>query len=135
MLAPSLQLRKRRGATGDDPGREQRRDTGEQSERERPIVCASCGHSVAKGTDRTEVAGRHQHTCVNPHGYVYRIVVFRRAEGVVGAGEWSDVHTWFAGTFWQVACCRSCNIHLGWIFAGEGDDFYGLIADRIDEPR
>ncbi len=100
---------------------------------ERVVVCASCGHRVAKVDDRVEIAGRHRHTCVNPAGYVYRIACYRRAAGCIGEGSWSDYYTWFAGYFWQLTCCGRCGIHLGWGFSGEGDDFHGLITDRIAE--
>jgi hypothetical protein len=93
----------------------------------------NCRHQLARSTDRIEVAGRHLHTCVNPHGYVYRIALYQAADGALGVGEWSDLHSWFAGTFWQVVCCRACSIHIGWIFTGEGGDFHGLIANRVEE--
>jgi hypothetical protein len=98
---------------------------------EQVVVCASCGHRVAKVDDRIEVAGRHLHICVNPAGYVYRIACYRRAGGTIGEGAWSDHYTWFAGTFWQLSCCGGCGVHLGWGFTGDGDDFHGLISDRI----
>jgi hypothetical protein len=100
---------------------------------ERVVVCSSCTHTLAKVTDRLDVAGRHLHTCVNPAGYVYRIACYRRAAGVIGTGSFSDHHSWFAGYSWQIACCGRCSVHLGWAFSGEGEDFYGLIANRIDE--
>ncbi len=100
---------------------------------ERVVVCASCGHPVAKVADRIEMDGRHRHTCVNPASYVYRIGCYRRAAGCIGEGSWSDLYTWFAGTFWQLACCARCGIHLGWAFTGEREDFHGLIVDRIVE--
>ena len=104
----------------------------------RLIVCAACGHEVTDESARIEMAGRHQHTCVNPAGYVYRIGCFRVAPGCVGTGSWSGEYSWFAGYVWQVACCGSCSIHLGWAFEPEqvdqGDErFFGLIADRLHE--
>ncbi len=108
----------------------------DENERRRPkriVVCASCGHEVAKVDDRIDVAGRHQHTCVNPAGYVYRIACYRHAAGCIGEGGWSDHYTWFAGTFWQLSCCGRCGIHLGWGFSGDDADFHGLISDRIEE--
>jgi hypothetical protein len=100
---------------------------------QRIIVCASCGMRITDAETRIEISGRHQHTCVNPAGYVYRIGCFARAAGCIGQGEWSDYHSWFKGYYWQIACCGRCSIHLGWGFTGEGPDFHGLIVDRIEE--
>jgi len=99
----------------------------------RIVVCAACGEHVADADARIEVSGRHQHTCVNPAGYVYRIGCFSSARGCVGQGEWSDYYAWFDGYYWQIACCGRCSIHIGWAFTGEGADFHGLILDRIEE--
>jgi hypothetical protein len=99
----------------------------------RILVCSACQHRVADADDRIEISGRHEHTCVNPAGYVYRIACFRIAEGCVGQGEWTDHHTWFAGYFWQIAMCRQCGMHLGWAFTGDQHEFHGLIVNRITE--
>lgn len=100
---------------------------------DRMVVCKSCGHDIARASDRIDMAGRHEHTCVNPHGYVYRIGCYRQAAGCAGVGEWSDHHSWFAGAWWQVACCGRCSIHLGWAFTGDQPDFVGLIVERVEE--
>lgn len=108
-------------------------DADTRSAPERIVVCESCRHRLARAADRIEVSGRHEHTCVNPAGHVYRIACFRTASGCVGEGGWTDYHTWFAGYFWQIALCGRCGIHLGWAFSGEGADFHGLIVNRILE--
>ncbi len=111
-------------------------ETGESGEQPmRIVVCASCGHRITDADARTTVAGRHQHSCVNPGGVAYRIVCYSQAPGCVGVGEWTDYYSWFAGYFWQISCCGRCSMHLGWGFTGDRDlpDFFGLICDRVEE--
>jgi hypothetical protein len=100
---------------------------------ERMVLCSSCQHPIARESARIEVSGRHEHTCVNPAGYVYRIACFRAAEGCVGQGGWTDEHTWFAGYGWQIALCSRCGMHLGWAFSAERDAFHGLIVNRVQQ--
>ena len=93
---------------------------------------------VTTADARVSRAGRHQHTCINPSGYVYRIACFRTAPGCVGAGAWSTFYSWFRGYAWQIACCGACSMHLGWAFepddpAEDAPPFWGLIVDRITE--
>jgi len=122
---------------GDEPVQEDRvRASDAPDER---ILCAACGHEITSADARLTKAGRHQHTCVNPSGYVYRILCFRRAPGCVGTGSWSSFYSWFQGYAWQIACCGSCSMHLGWAFdpdaaPEDAEPFWGLIADRIAEP-
>jgi hypothetical protein len=100
---------------------------------DRVVVCTGCSHVVTSSAARTEIAGRHEHTCVNPHGFVYRIGCYQSAPGLVGQGEVTDFHSWFAGYAWQIALCSRCSAHLGWAFSGSEPRFFGLIADRIEE--
>jgi len=100
---------------------------------DRVVVCGGCGHVVSSTAARTEIAGRHEHTCVNPHGFVYHIGCYRSAPGLSGHGEVSDFYSWFAGYAWQIALCQRCSAHLGWSFTGTDPAFHGLIADRIEE--
>ncbi len=106
-------------------------DEGRRRSPHKPILCGGCRHPITDVSARIEISGRHEHTCVNPAGYVYRIGCFRRAPGCVGHGEPTDAHTWFAGYRWQISLCEKCHMHLGWAFAGEGDGFHGLIVDRV----
>lgn len=81
---------------------------------------------------RIEVAASHEHTFANPHGFVFRIGCFSRAEcALVGprSAEWS----WFPPHLWQLAHCPACASHLGWRFTAEASAFYGLVLDRLIE--
>ena len=113
----------------------------QSEERARPAIrCAACGRHVTESEARIEMAGSHVHTCMNPGGYVYRIGCFSAACGCVGVGQWSGVHSWFAGYCWQITCCAGCSMHLGWAFEPEQPGtshaarFYGLILERLIEP-
>jgi hypothetical protein len=108
-------------------------DDATKNDEHRIIICAGCGHRIAEVDARVEIAGRHEHTCVNPGGTVYRILCFRDAPGCTGHGEPSEYFSWFAGYAWQISLCAKCNMHLGWSFEGEPDPFHGLIVDRIEE--
>lgn len=103
----------------------------------RALVCARCGHRVTDEAARTERSGLHEHSQVNPHGYIWCFGCFSRAPGCAPRGAPTTEFTWFSGYAWQLAHCRGCDLHLGWMFAGEGDRFWGLITERIvpeDEP-
>lgn len=143
-VAPAQAAWLLRRADGDGPAEGSPADDARVEDREqsrRAIVCAACQHPVTDEEAQIDVAGRHGHTCVNPSGYVYRIRCFRRAPGCVGVGSWSSLYAWFAGHAWQVACCSSCSIHLGWAFepeagaTGPENRFYGLIVDRLAEAE
>ncbi len=111
----------------------------EEKEGDQPealILCRNCGHAIARPNDRAERNGSHRHTFANPHGIVYEILCFISADGCAGSGQATDEFTWFKGYRWRVAVCRACLVHLGWIFtAGSGDQFYGLIFDRLIFPQ
>jgi hypothetical protein len=67
------------------------------------------------------------------HGVVFRIACFAVAPGCSAVGEPTTEFTWFPGFAWQVATCRRCREHLGWLFLGPDDRFHGLIEDRLVE--
>ena len=94
------------------------------------IFCAQCGHFITRSHWRISRNGDHQHTVFNPAGQVYQIVCYADAPGVVPDGQPSDNFTWFAGYLWQVAYCRNCNRHMGWMFTGD-DTFFGLIKSHL----
>ena len=110
-----------------------------QSEKERALerrlLCAACGEVVTSETHALEVQNQHAHTFVNPGGFVYKIRCFSRADGCRGEGESSDHWTWFPGYCWQIAACRVCGAHLGWIFRGADHVFFGLIVERLAESE
>ena len=96
-----------------------------------PIRCAACMGAVAVATDRIEVNGAHVHTFANPHGLVFEIGCFHDAFGCVAVGLPTDEFTWFSGFFWQMAFCRTCLTHMGWLFTKKSNGFWGLILDRL----
>jgi hypothetical protein len=95
------------------------------------LLCARCAHPVTAGGWAREVAGRHDHSFVNPHGYLFRIGCFRLAPGCVPQGEELGEYTWFPGYRWQIAHCGGCDTHLGWGFAGSDDRFHGLVLECL----
>ena len=99
------------------------------------ILCRQCQLVITSPEERIEMQGAHQHTFANPHGTVYQIGCFRSAAGCGYAGQPSDEFSWFKGYSWQVAVCRSCLFHLGWLFISPaGDSFNGLILDHLIQP-
>ena len=99
----------------------------------RPILCRRCGAAVTSTGARIEVCGLHEHTCENPHGWVYRIGCFAVAEGCVPVSDPSSEWSWFPGWRWQIVHCRGCGEHLGWRFVRHDGSFHGLILDRLVE--
>jgi hypothetical protein len=111
-------------------------DAGDRARRVR-IECARCGHHITDGDARTERNGLHEHSQVNPHGFIWCFGCWRAAPGCVATGTPTEAFSWFAGYRWQIGSCGGCDLHLGWLFAGDSDRFWGLIADRVverDEP-
>lgn len=139
MLHATPQLRDPHHDPEDAPGAPQSDEASEvqsESERERAraprLVCAACGRLVTSRAAAIEVAGDHEHTFVNPAGFVYKIGCFGeatcRAEGPTSS-HWS----WFPGYHWQVVLCAGCGVQLGWIFRSTPHTFYGLVLERLAE--
>lgn len=104
-------------------------------EEEEYILCRQCRQAITRPDDRLSIQGAHRHTFANPHGIVFDIGCFRSVMGCGYAGAASDEFTWFAGYHWRVCYCRMCLTHLGWIFGSKtGDNFHGLILDKLIEP-
>ncbi|XP_068166324.1 protein cereblon [Antennarius striatus] len=95
------------------------------------ILCRSCGHELAYGTDvdfvpsrlalssrnDTLIGGRRVDVQLleNPHGKKFEVITFRKAD--VHQHWPADKHfTWFPGFSWTVATCPRCGTHLGWAF-------------------
>lgn len=97
----------------------------------RALLCASCRHLVTTDRERIQMRDRHEHTCTNPHGFVYRVGCFREAPGCVAVGAPEHDFSWFPGYAWQVVLCRRCHAHLGWLFRAGGERFHGLVLDRL----
>ena len=98
---------------------------------DRPLRCAACGHRITEEGYRVERGGAHEHTFVNPGGYVHHLRCFLIAPGCVHAGAPETEFTWFPGWTWQLAACGSCGDHLGWLFRSGGDQFHGLLVDKL----
>jgi hypothetical protein len=99
----------------------------------RALVCSVCAAGITDDELRTERGGAHQHTFVNPGGFVHRVRCFAAARGVREVGAPEHAFSWFPGYSWQVLDCARCAVHIGWIYRCAGDVFYGLVADRLVE--
>ena len=80
--------------------------------------------------------GNHVHQGTNPAGYSFRFACYQEAPGCAAAGLASYEHSWCTAYSWQIAICKACGEHLGWLFSGE-TRFYGLIIDKLifdDQP-
>ena len=95
------------------------------------LRCAVCGHRITERAYRSEMAGAHEHTFVNPAGFTFHIGCFAAAPGCKHVGETSDAFSWFPGWRWQIAICGSCRSHVGWIFRLGGEQFHGLILAAL----
>jgi hypothetical protein len=100
---------------------------------EHPLRCARCAAEITHPSVAIAHAGAHEHTFSNPHGYVFRVRCFSRADGVFPVGNASRAHTWFPGLGWRLVLCRSCSGHLGWSFEDDTAQVvvFGLIADHL----
>jgi hypothetical protein len=98
---------------------------------EHALLCAACGHIISSDDHRVEMSGSHEHTFVNPGGFVYRIGCFNAAPGCVHIGSTESAFSWFPGWTWQVAVCAHCRAHLGWIYRNAGEQFHGLILAAL----
>jgi hypothetical protein len=99
--------------------------------RERPLVCTACGHRITDEDYRIEMGGAHEHTFVNPAGFVHHIGCWAVAPGCVHVGLTESAFSWFPGWTWQLAACGQCRAHLGWIYRNAGEQFHGLITTAI----
>lgn len=88
---------------------------------------------ITSKEERTTVAGAHEHTFANPHGYVFRVGCYSAAPGCIGFGQVSTEFPWFAGYAWQVALCSKCTEHIGWRFTSRDHIFLGLIVSKLVE--
>jgi hypothetical protein len=101
---------------------------------DRPLVCAACGLRITDEDQRIAMAGAHEHTFVNPGGFVHHIGCFATAPGCVHQGATETAFSWFPGWSWQVAACAQCRTHLGWMYRNGDEQFHGLITQALREP-
>ena len=97
------------------------------------LLCARCGGQVTASAWCIRVAESHEHSFINPHGYLFRIGCFSRAPGCAAHGEEQAAYSWFPGHSWRIALCAHCGVHLGWVFRSEDAGFHGLILERLVE--
>jgi hypothetical protein len=95
------------------------------------LRCVACDHRISERAFRTEMNGAHEHSFVNPGGFLHHIGCFVAAPGCVHVGPTEQAFTWFPGWTWQVAICARCRAHVGWIFRCGGEQFHGLILAAI----
>ena len=95
------------------------------------LVCAACEHRITTVDARVERGGAHEHTFVNPGGFVHHVGCYAIAPGCVHIGAPDPAFSWFPGWTWQIAECGRCRIHLGWIFRCAGEQFHALLVGRL----
>ena len=108
----------------------------ESSKKEQPdeiLFCKSCLNPVTRKDQAISINGSHTHTFFNPEGIVFELGCFSDASGCLAMGESTSEFTWFAGSSWRFALCRTCGIHLGWYYAMRDFGFYGLILACLRE--
>lgn len=103
------------------------------------VLCSSCRLIVTFSESEIPVNGKSRYTFFNPHGLVFDITCYGMAEGCACKGKPVREFSWFPGFFWQVAHCRRCKKHLGWMFSKPGSlneqehIFFGLIKRELVE--
>jgi hypothetical protein len=100
---------------------------------DKAIVCARCNYPITTASARMKMLGLHEHSQVNPGGYIWNFGCFVRAPGCYPEGQPSSEFAWFPGFQWQIEICRGCSLHLGWLFSSIDHQFHGLILERIFE--
>ncbi len=129
-ISAVLELRETRGKTNPDTNLEFDDSEGEQSNRS-DFLCGRCLAGIANRSALSSRSGRTEHAFANPAGILFQIACFNEAPGCLTEGALTSEFTWFAGYSWQYANCRRCFSHLGWLYVGSEDSFFGLILDRL----
>ncbi|MCB0343745.1 MAG: hypothetical protein KDD66_01440 [Bdellovibrionales bacterium] len=97
------------------------------------FLCRRCLAGIASREMLCSRAGQVEHAFANPAGILFQIACFSEAPGSIIEGSPTTEFTWFSGYSWQIANCRSCFSHLGWLYVSTNDSFFGLILDRLCE--
>ena len=108
----------------------QSEDTNEES----PILCRYCGNPITSLRFRLFVDGKHTHIFANPHGLIFEIACFVRADGCAAIGKASQEFLLFLNHTWKVCVCKLCLNHNGWLFESPDHFFFGLITDQLTYP-
>lgn len=124
---------KKKGAA--HTGSEQGVDDATKRRVERTLCCVTCEHVITTPSARTTISASHEHTFMNPHGYMYRVGCFLRAPGVLPEGMPSDFFSWFPGYTWLIERCGGCGMLMGWCFENAQDHFFGLILPHLVEKE
>ena len=95
------------------------------------LVCVACGHRITDDASRITMSGAHEHTFVNPGGFVHHLGCFHPALGCAHVGPTEAAFSWFPGWTWQIAVCASCRAHVGWIYRNAGEQFHGLVLAAL----
>ncbi|MBN1653579.1 MAG: hypothetical protein JXA30_07365 [Deltaproteobacteria bacterium] len=130
-----LQLRAKTDAPKTNASRAPDASADSRNKERRLIRCRPCGRIITYSDHKTAIGGKHEHTCVNPHGVVFHIGCFSSAPGCLPQGGWFTHWSWFPGYSWQVVLCANCAIHLGWLFQSDSENFFGLILRRLEEQN
>ncbi len=107
------------------------------SKEEEVVICRVCNNVVTRPFHQTMVNNAFSHAFANPHGHVFEIGCFIKAEGCVSVLDSSSEFTWFSGYSWKIGVCTNCAAHLGWVFSLDNPasdslkHFYALILDRL----
>jgi len=119
-------------AAGDKPEDKTTEKSEHRELQDKNIYCAICGFILTTINDLFTMNGACEYTFTNPHGYIYTITCFKKAPGVLCAGEETEEYTWFKGYTWCYALCGQCTSHLGWVYSSKSSKkFYGLIKERL----
>jgi hypothetical protein len=102
----------------------------EKSDKSQKLVCFICQNRITDASERIDVLGRNEHCRTNPAGFEYYFECFSEAPGCAIYGNPATDYSWFSGYHWQIAGCKICGEHLGWLFKG-ADRFFGLIKGKI----
>ncbi len=98
------------------------------------LKCKHCRHPITSIEHLFTKDNKEEHVFINPHGVIYHIGCFEKANGCDIYGEPQYEYSWFNGFLWSLALCGECCQHLGWYFTSDKDDeFFGLILDRLCE--
>lgn len=139
MVSTTTAFRLFRISSDGKPGAKTRRVAGPDTRRESAtdeydfLLCRQCRLVITSRSEKIAAGGQHTHTFANPHGIIYEIGCFKSADGSDPIGLPSCEFSWFGGFQWQIAVCRSCLAHIGWMFSkvDSDDAFFGLILDRL----
>lgn len=97
-------------------------------------LCRDCYCLITSQAQETAVNAKHVHVFPNPHGLVFEIGCFSDAVCFT-LGQPTTEFTWFPGYAWDIAMCISCKKHLGWLYTGRDNGFYGLILQTLVKEK